>query len=435
MITMIRKRGAGEKMMCDVFFKKVLERKPSEHQNFLWNMIGSGVYAVSSMVLSLFVIKVVGAEQGGLFSIALTMSQMLVYIAYFEMRNFQITDAKDGFLFSEYHATKIILCFLMLLVSIGYTLIKAYDFEKAVIILLVCFSRLLDGYADVYEAQFQKDGRLDLAGKSLTYRTILFALTLLTGLLITKSLIFTLVIADIMAMAGIVLFDVIIMQHMRKITCMWKVERIIEIIKACFPMFIGVFCWSYILSASRIAIDGNMSSEYQSYYQIIFMPVSVVNLFAGFVFRPLLPKLAEDYNQKKYKKFALLIGKGILGIVAITVICMLGAWGLGIPVLSILSGCDLTTYKGILVFLIFAGGFNAIAFTMYYVLTIMRYNKGILVGYVFAAVLAFVISKPMVLMGGIAGAALSYFIVVVVLCLLFSVFIFKKIVVNQKNKT
>lgn len=420
-------------MICNVFIKKMLNRKPTERQNFLWNMIGSGIYAISSMVLSLFVIKVVGAEQGGLFSIALTLSQMLVYIAYFEMRNFQITDSKDEFLFSEYHATKIILCFLMLLISIGYTLVKAYDFEKAVIIILVCLSRLFDGYADVYEAQFQKDERLDLAGKSLTYRTILFVLTLLISLLITKSLVLALVVADIMAMVGIVLFDVTIMKNMREITCIWKVERILQIIKVCFPMFIGVFCWSYILSASRIAIDGNMSSEYQAYYQIIFMPVSVVNLFAGFVFRPLLPKLAEDYNLKKYKKFALLIGKGILGIVGITVICMLGAWILGIPVLSILSGCDLTAYKGVLVFLIFAGGFNAIAFTMYYVLTIMRYNKGILVGYVFAAVLAFGISQPMVIMGGISGAALSYFIVVVVLCLLFSAFICKKIVENQRR--
>lgn len=419
-------------MIYKMITRKMIEKQPTEQQNFLWNMIGSAVYALSSMILSLFVIKIVGAEQGGVFSIALTLSQMLMYIAYFEMRNFQITDPKNEFTFSEYHATKVVLCLFMFLTSCGYVLIKDCDLNKAIVIILVCLSRLFDGYADVYEAQFQKDGRLDLAGKSLTYRTTFFVIALLLSLLITKDLVLALIIADIIAIVGILLFDVAVMKALRKIGCTWKVDKIKKIIVACFPLFIGVFCWSYILSASRIAIDGNMSSEYQSYYQVIFMPVSVVNLFAGFVFRPMLPRLAEDYNTKKYKKFVCLIGKGIIGIAAITAVCMLGAWLLGIPVLSVLSGCDLTQYKEILVFLIFAGGFNAVAVTMYYMLTIMRYNKGILVGYVCAAILAFCISQPMVVKHGVPGAAASYFAVVIILCLLFLVFIYKRMMENRK---
>lgn len=420
-------------MSCNVLIKKRLNRKPTDYQNFLWNMIGSAIYALSSMILSLFVINIVGAEQGGIFSIALTLSQMLVYIAYFEMRNFQITDSEDEFGFSEYHATKILLCVLMFLTSLGYILIKGYDLEKALIIILVCVSRLFDGYADVYEAQFQKDGRLDLAGKSLAYRTVLFVTALLLSLQITKNLLFALVIADIIAAIGILLFDVIVMQILKGITCTWNVDKIKKIIVACFPLFIGMFCWSYILSASRIAIDGNMSSEYQSYYQVIFMPVSVVNLFAGFVFRPMLPKLADDYNEGKYNQFLMLIGKGIVGIVVITIVCMLGAWILGIPVLSMMSGCDLSPYKGVLIFLIFAGGFNAIAVTMYYMLTIMRYNKGVLAGYVSAAILALCISGPMVVKHGILGAATSYFVVVMILCMLFSVFIYRRMMENRKK--
>lgn len=420
-------------MIYKLVTKRMLEKKPTEQQNFLWNMVGSGIYSLSSMILSLFVIKVVGAEQGGVFSIALTLSQMLVYIAYFEMRTFQVTDSRNEFVFSEYHATKIILCMLMLLTSCGYTWINGYHSEKAIVIVLVCLSRFFDGYADVYEAEFQKVGRLDLAGKSLAYRTVLFVTTLLTGLLITKELVLSLVIADIIAAVGILLFDIMIMQALQGITCTWKLKRIKEIIIACFPLFVGTFCWTYILSASRIAIDGNMSSEYQSYYQVIFMPVSVINLFAGFVFRPMLPKLAEDYNSRKYKPFSKLIGKGVVGIIVITVVCMLGAWLLGIPVLSVLSGCDLSPYKGVLVFLIFAGGFNAIAFTMYYVLTIMRCTKSILLDYILAALLAFGISQPLVVKHGIPGAAGSYFIVVLVLCLLFSISICHQAIENKKK--
>ena len=420
-------------MINKLVTKRMLEKKPTEKQNFLWNMIGSGIYSLASMILSLFVINVIGAEQGGIFSIALTLSQMLVFIAYFEMRTFQVTDSKNEFVFSEYHSTKIILCILMLITSIGYTWVHNYDLEKSIVIVLVCLSRFFDGYADVYEAEFQKLGRLDLSGKSLAYRTILFVAALLASLVITKQLILSLVIADIIAAVGVLLFDIIVMQALEGITCTWKAERIKKIIIACFPLFVGVFCWTYILSASRIAIDGNMSSEYQSYYQIIFMPVSVINLFAGFVFRPMLPKLAEDYNLKRYKQFIGLIGKGIASIIVITVVCMFGAWLLGVPVLSVLSGCDLSPYKDVLVFLIFAGGFNAISFTMYYVLTVMRCTKSILVDYVLAALLAFTISKPLVVAYGIHGAAWSYFIVVLVLCLLFSFSICCKAIANKRG--
>lgn len=399
----------------------------SEKKNFLWNMLGSGIYAASSMLLSLLVIKIVGASQGGIFSIAITLSQMLVYIAYFETRTFQVTDSTNKYRFSEYHTTKIFLCLLMILVSVVYVLvIQRYYLEKAVIVLLVCLLRLQDGYADVYEAQLQKQGRLDLAGKSLAYRTILFSVSLCVVLLLTGDLIFSLIVSNIFGLVGVWVFDVEVMRVVGKISVTRDMGKVKQIIMSCVPLFIGVFCWTYILSASRIAIDGNMASEFQSYYQVIFMPVSVINLFAQFLFRPLLPRFAEDYNSKKYAGFYSLLRKGIAGIFLLTIICMIGAYVLGIPVLSILSGCKLDNYRGELVFLVFAGGFNAISFTFYYILTVMRETKGILINYLIAAFVAFAISSPMVRRFGIPGAAGSYFVVVILLCILFMGVIYRR---------
>lgn len=412
----------------------VYREQVTEKKNFIWNMIGSGIYAASSMLLSMFVINTIGAKEGGIFSIALTLSQMLVYIAYYEMRTFQVTDTQDEFTFAEYHATKIIMCFVMIIVSALYVFIKQYSLNKGTVIMLVCFVRFLDGYADVYEAQFQKCGRLDLAGKSLAYRTGMFVITLCVVLIISKNLIISLIIADIVAIVGVFVFDIKVMTILDNVACSFSKEKICAIIKKCFPLFVGVFCWTYILSASRIAIDGNMSSEYQAYYQVIFMPVSVINLFSGFVLRPMLPRLSEDYSAGAYKEFKWFLYKGICGIFVITGVCMLGAFVVGIPVLSLLSGCDLDEYKGILVFLLFAGGINAIAYTMYYVLTIMRCPKGILFGYILSALLAFLISAPCVRYGGIKGAAGSYFIVVLVLCMLFGIAIIGQVINLKRNK-
>lgn len=420
-------------MINKVLKTRIIEKQPTDRENFLWNMIGSGIYSASSMLLSLIVIKIIGADSGGVFSIALTISQMLVYIAYFEMRTYLVTDANDEFKFEEYHTTKILLCILMLGISILYTVIKGYGNEKAVIVILVCYSRFLDGYADVYEAQFQKIGRLDIAGKSLAYRTSVYFVVLVGMLICSKDIIISLIVANIFGMIGVWICNIKIMHMIETIHLSFDMAKVKKIVGKCFPLFIGVFCWTYILSASRMAIDGNMNSNYQSYYQIIFMPVSVINLFAGFVLRPLLPQMAEDYAKKELKKFKNVIFKILTGITGITVVCMAGAWLLGIPVLSILSGCDLKEYKGVLVFLLFAGGINSVSFTLYYVLTVMRKMRSILIGYAGAALFAFVISSPLVRLNGINGAAFSFFATVVLLCILFCISIFSE-VIRMKNR-
>ena len=53
-------------------------------QNVVWNIAGSFVYALASMVLSFLVIRVVGDDQGGIFSFGFsTLGQQMFIVAYF----------------------------------------------------------------------------------------------------------------------------------------------------------------------------------------------------------------------------------------------------------------------------------------------------------------------------------------------------------------
>ena len=45
-------------------------------------MVGSGIFSFVSMALSLCVIQIAGEKVGGVFSIAVTISQMMLYIAF-----------------------------------------------------------------------------------------------------------------------------------------------------------------------------------------------------------------------------------------------------------------------------------------------------------------------------------------------------------------
>lgn len=109
---------------------------------------------------------------------------------------------------------------------------------------------------------------------------------------------------------------------------------------------------------------------------------------------------------------------------------MVGAYICGIPILSVLVNCQLTQYRGMFVFLIFAGGFNAVAYLLYYVLTIFRDQMGIMMGYSIASLVALLISTKMTRLWQLWGASMSYFVSIIVLMLIFIIFI----VGGQKKK-
>ena len=52
-----------------------------------------------------------------------------------------------------------------------------YGADKCVILFLLVIYKVIDGYADVYESEFQRQGSLYLTGKSNFFRTLLSVAT------------------------------------------------------------------------------------------------------------------------------------------------------------------------------------------------------------------------------------------------------------------
>lgn len=416
------------------FISKYTGKCTTEKKNFIWNMIGSTIFSAASMLLSLIIIRLVGDYEGGIFAIAITIAQMLAFIEYYETRTFQVTDTKNIYTFGQYKAVKYILFVISILVAVIYSFLKGQGFgHKFVVIFLMCIYRFIDGYADLYEGTFQKDGRLDLTGKSQAYRTLLSVSVLLIGVIVTRNLVWAIFLSIIFALVGLVTFDCLPMKEFRSVKIEWNIKAIVDIIKCCFPLFLGTFLWSYILSASRIAVDANMTSNYSSYFQALFMPVSIINLCATFILKPALTKLAQEYKiiKSDFKFIKSIISISCL-IILFTIICMVGAYLLGIPVLELMTGTSLKEYKGILVFLMFSGGINSLSYFGYYILTIMRKSVYIFGGYIIAAIVAKLASDYFVKANGILGATIGFFVSVTVLLFIFVIAIVDDIVCKRK---
>ncbi len=394
-----------------------------EKENMIWNMTGSFFYAFASMVLSFLVLRIAGEEQGGIFSFGFsTVGQQMFLMAYFGIRPFHITDGANQYRFGDYLHHRYVTCLLALALGVGYLIFIGYSWQKAQIIFLLIAYKVIDGFADVYESEFQRQGCLYLTGRSNTFRTIFSVGVFLVTLISHAGLLRACVAAVLGQLFGVVLFDVVILRELKAVDYGWSFSRGISLTASAILLFVSVFLDFYIFSAAKYAIDAHLGDAASGYFNVIFMPTSVINLAAGFVIRPFLTYLTDCWNEHRYLDFK----KKLLSIMAIigglTVLAVCGTVVLGRPVLALLELLLGESYRGTLtalwipfIMIVLGGGFYAVLNLYYYALVILRRQKLIFGIYAVLTVLAVILAPRLTVTFGIFGAALAYLLLMIIM--------------------
>ncbi|WP_195609391.1 lipopolysaccharide biosynthesis protein [Mediterraneibacter glycyrrhizinilyticus] len=415
----------------------LLDDQHIDRDSFLWNMIGSMLMAFQSVIMLMILTRVLGLVDAGIFTIAFANANLFLNIGKYGMRNFQVSDVKKQFSFADYKISRIITVIAMLLTSVGYTLYTAYEndysAEKTQIIIWMCLFKIVDAAEDIYHGYYQQENRLDIASKCLALRMLSTILVFSLGLIFFKNQLIALIISTILTAFLFLIFTkwTIGEFHSPSVKCNKKNVRLL--LKLCFPLFAGAFLSFYIGNAPKYAIDATLSDELQACYGFIAMPVFVIGLLNSFIFNPMLYKMTQLWDSGKVKKFVAqtILQSGIVFV--ITIICIGGAYLLGIPVLSWLYNTDLSPYKTELIILLLGGGFLGFSGLLNAFITIIRCQKWIMWGYVLIAILAFIFSNPIVEMYGMLGASVLYTALMGGLCIIF-VLLFIYGILKYKNK-
>ena len=259
-------------MIAERFTALLMRTGPNkEKQNILWNMIGSFCYAFASMVLSFLVMRIIGKEQGGIFSFGYsTFGQQMFILAYFGIRPFQITDGTGEYRFGDYLHHRYLTCGAAVLVGGIFLAVSGYTPQKAGIIFLLVAYKVMDGLADVYESEFQRTGNLHLTGKSNTFRTLLSVGTFLAVLTAGKNLMMACVAAAAAQAAGVAIFDRMILRRLEGVDYSWSKDRLKPLTGGTALLFLSVFLDFYIFSAAKYAIDARLNDVASGYFNIIF---------------------------------------------------------------------------------------------------------------------------------------------------------------------
>lgn len=397
--------------------------KNTTRNGVIFNALSGGINAIQSVIWLMIITRVLGLTDAGIFTIAYATSNLFLMIGKYGIRNFQVSDIKKSYTWNDYYISRILTVIAMMAAALIYSLYMNlsgnYTIYKAIVVFLMTILKAADAYEDVYYGMYQQNGRLDLAGLTMSIRLggqliflsicVLFKLDLLISLILTN--IFSWVLLFIL---------------LKKINSKFEFDnispnkkRIKKIFILCAPLFLSSFVSYYVCNLSKYAIDRIMGEAEQAYYGFISMPVFVVFLFTNFIYQPMLKDISELWVEQKKLLFKkkLLSAVSLIGIISIIV--LVGGWFLGVWGLGILYGVNMEKYKYELMVLLIGSVFYAFSAFFSVIITVMRKQKFALYVYVAVLIVFQFATTYLVKSDGIMGASLSYALSMGIVALLY----------------
>jgi len=394
-----------------------------ERASTAWNASASLVASIQSVLMLVLVSIFLGETQAGIYSIATAQSLLFWTIAMFGMRRYQSSDVEHHFSFREYATSRILTSGAMVVVgaiTCGVLMwTGGYSLEKAAVVLVSTLLRVPDAMEDLIQGFLQQSGRLDVGSKISTVRvsasTLGFAVPVMAGGSLLTALGVQLVVS-----AGVLAFCVrlVVPDFLDPQARRGQMKQVFRLLRTCLPLFASGFLALYISNAPKYGIDAVLDDQAQAKFNYLSMPSFVIQMLALFIFNPLIFRLSTSWVEGRTSDMMKIVGRVVLWIAGITAACLVGGGLIGLPILSWLYQTDLSGYLWQFLILLLSGGFVALGGFLTTMLTIMRYHRVLIVGYIASAIVA-VTSSWWIRWGNLMGASLLYATLFLLQCAIF----------------
>ena len=395
---------------------KILNKK-----DIIWNTAGSIMSAVVSFILAVVVIKLIGSEKGGIFSFGYsTLSQIALIITYFGIRPYHIVDIRFKFNFDDYYSHRILTALTSIIILLIYILtlfiFGKYTLYKSVILLFIVQSGVLEGFADCFDCEFQRNNKLYFSGKSIFFRNLFYAISLILTLFLTYDLLYACIIAFITKLLIIVYLSIIRYNMIFQSKISIKFNKLSFLTKETYSLFIIAIIDIIIFSLPKLLIDIYISDVYSGLFNLYFMPVNVIYLLVNLIIKPMLTPISNVYyiDRKKYNNiFNKIIFISIIICFVILILSVLFS-GLYNYIINTLTN---NIYRSInvnikLIFILnmFGGALYAASAPIYYILIISNKQKLIMYSYFLSLLISLIIGPIMIMNLSIIGASILFII-------------------------
>ena len=407
--------------------EEALESRGQLGRDYLWNTAASLMSSLAVVIMGVAIMRSGATDsfaraQYGLFTLALAIGQQYQTVGLYEVRTFHVTDVRRRFDFGTYLSTRLLTCLVMvgLIAYHSWNASTKDPYPAFTVIAAMALLRIFDAFEDVYYSEFQRAGRLDIAGKACFLR--IFTTTFLwSGLYwFTQDLLTSTLITFAVTCVVLVVAYGLPARGVFPLLPSFNLRGIAGILWECLPLFLAAFLNQYLANAPRFAIHAALGDEELGVFAIIYMPAVAINMLSLFVFRPLLTRMALRWAEGKRGEFFAIVRKGLLTTAGAFVIVAAVTYVIGSPLLTLVFGTDVSGYVAELMVLVLAGALNAASVILYYALATMRRLHAVLAVFAVTGATAYLIAPALTRSYAMMGASLAYAATMGLLALLFT---------------
>ena len=407
--------------------EEALESRGQLGRDYLWNTAASLMSSLAVVIMGVAIMRSGATDsfaraQYGLFTLALAIGQQYQTVGLYEVRTFHVTDVRRRFDFGTYLSTRLLTCLVMvgLIAYHSWNASTKDPYPAFTVIAAMALLRIFDAFEDVYYSEFQRAGRLDIAGKACFLR--IFTTTFLwSGLYwFTQDLLTSTLITFAVTCVVLVVAYGLPARGAFPLLPSFNLRGIAGILWECLPLFLAAFLNQYLANAPRFAIHAALGDEELGVFAIIYMPAVAINMLSLFVFRPLLTRMALRWTEGKRDEFFAIVRKGLLTTAGAFVIVAAVTYVIGSPLLTLVFGTDVSGYVAELMVLVLAGALNAASVILYYALATMRRLHAVLAVFAVTGATAYLIAPALTRSYAMMGASLAYAATMGLLALLFT---------------
>jgi O-antigen/teichoic acid export membrane protein len=264
------------------------------------------------------ILRLKGAEDAGIYSLAYTFTNIFTTIAGFGMGTYQISDVRGRHTDGTYVAARICTSVVAILCFAGTLYFT--DFSRAT--LLCCFAlmlyRLLEGLAGVYLCVLQKLGDFKTIGISSCAKGV-FPFLLFCAALYFFELSQAIFVMSLSFLAVFVFFDFKRVTRRPEFTSKPVMRDIIRVLLPSFVFVLQGLAYFAMTFYTRYVIEKVYSIEELGYFSSMTLIMFVLPFLTGPVLGVFIPGLSGLYADKKYyviKRMTFRMGLCVIGITA-----------------------------------------------------------------------------------------------------------------------
>lgn len=401
-------------------------------KNFIWNTIGVFTLSLTSFVYSFLLARFCNLSITGIWSYAFALACTMATLASFGGRTFQVTDAKNElstytYVSSRYFTVAIVFIFLII-----YTIIKDFNFDKTLIIILLCSFKFFEELSDVYYGILQKHDKLYIVGKSLFFKSIINILLFFVCIMTTNSLLLAVIVILINNILFFILYDKRLALKEEKIERKIIKDHYIKFVKNNIMICLILFMSTYLVNCPKYIMANYMSNKIQGIFNILILPATAITLIGTFIINPLLVDISKNYKNGKIKQIKHISYKIILIILLCGILGATIAYFIGNPIYKIIFNFELSNYMKEFIVIIFGCVFYTITMVLTSILITTRNLVSQVILNLILLILAYIICNILIQRYGITGASYSYLIIMFIRTIIYIIFI--KMIKEDKNE-